>query len=97
MAVAALRNGKSILPYQLYVSGPGGTGKSYIIKMIHHDINYFFNLYEKTVRTDPLILLTAYTGTAAFNIDGITLHSALCLPTSGTENLSYEKINTLQT
>ena len=47
MAVAALRNGKAIPAYQLYVSGPGGTGKSYIIKMIHHDINYFFNLYEK--------------------------------------------------
>ena len=46
---------------------------------------------KKTVRTDPLILLTAYNGTAAFIIDGITLHSALCLPTSGTENHHMKK------
>ena len=92
MAVAALRNRKAIQAYQLYVSGPGGTGKSYIIKMIHHDINYFFNLYEKAVRTDRLILLPAYTGTAAFNIDGITQHSAVCLPTSGTENCARAQL-----
>ena len=59
--------------------------------MVHTDVNYFFNLYDKTVRDDPLVLLTAYSGTAAFDIGGITLHSALCLPTTGTEQLSDEK------
>ena len=63
--------------------------------MVHRDVN-FFNLYDKTVRGDPLVLLTACTGTAAFNIGGITLHSVLCLPTTRTECLSEEKQTTLQ-
>ena len=91
--VAALKTGETIPAYCLFLRGPGGTGKSHVIKMVHRDVNYFFNLYDKTVRDDPLVLLMVYTGTAAFNIG--MLHSVLCLPTGGTECLSDEKWTTL--
>ena len=45
------------------------------------------------------VLLTAPTGVAAFNIQGITLHSALLLGTSkfGSRPLTQGKLNTLRT
>ena len=95
-AVAAFKTGETIPAYYLFLSGPGGKGKSHVIKMVHRDVNYCFNLYDKIVRDDPLVLLTAYTDTAAFNIGGVTLHSSLCLPTPGIENLSDGKQTTLQ-
>ena len=46
------------------------------------------------------MLLTAPTGVAAINIDGITLHSALllgCSKYSGFQPLSNDRLNTLRT
>ena len=93
---AELKNGESVPAHFLFLSGSGGTRKSHVIKMIHKDVSYFFDLYKQTIRDDPLVLLSAYTGTTAFNIEGITLHSALCLPTTGKCYLSDEKRSTLQ-
>ena len=45
-ADAALRNGESVPAYYLFLSGCGGTGKSDVIKMIHRDVNYFFNIVQ---------------------------------------------------
>ena len=85
-----------IQPYKVFLSGPGGTGKSHCINLIHRDVNYFFrllnnNIYGQTKIKDdkPLILLTAPTGSAAFQIGGLTLHAALQL--SQNNHLSYEK------
>ena len=86
--MAAFKTGETIPAYYLFLSGPGGIGKSHVIKMVHRDVNYFLNIYDKTVRDEPLVLLTAYTGTTALTIGGVTLCSALCLPTTGTECLS---------
>ena len=43
----------------------------------------------------PIVLLTAPTGLAAFNIGGVTLHSAFMLQTSSdcAETSGWEKIN----
>lgn len=45
------------------------------------------------------MLLTAPTGVAAFNIQGMTVHSALLLSTSkfGNQPLTHDKLNTLRT
>ena len=62
-----------------YVGGPGGTGKSQLIKAIvafHQRINA-----KKTVK------LTAYTGTAAAHIGGSTTHALF-----GTEKKSKKKL-----
>lgn len=48
---------------------------------------------------DVIVLLTAPTGVAAFNIGGMTLHSALLLGRSKFaeyQSLSHDKANTLQ-
>ena len=49
---------------------------------------------------DVVVLLTAPTGVAAFNINGMTLHSALLLGRSkysGFQPLSHDRLNTLRT
>ena len=48
---------------------------------------------------DVTVLLTAPTGVAAFNIQGMTVHSALLLGTSKftTQPLTQDKLNTLRT
>ncbi len=101
--IVAKNNGECYPGYKLFVSGPGGTGKSHVIKMIHRDIQYFFKLEDNQIETDPYqshmdprVLLTAFTGTAAFNIDGLTLHTALQLPTNEKMFLSEEKLNILE-
>ena len=36
-AVVALKQGKPTVPYYVFVSGPGGVGKSHVIRLIHSD------------------------------------------------------------
>ncbi|TEB29565.1 hypothetical protein FA13DRAFT_1582852, partial [Coprinellus micaceus] len=58
-------------PLRMYLGGAAGTGKSTVIDCV----NEFF---EMTERTDE-IEICAFTGVAAQNIGGVTLHSALSL------------------
>ena len=95
-AVCNLKKGEDVPPYFIFLCGPGGTGKSHVVKLIQRDIHHFFNKDIHTNSDDPLVLLTAFTGTASFNIDGITLHSALCLPTRNTQGITDEKRSILQ-
>ena len=60
----------------MFLNGPGGTGKSHVSKLICHDVIHFLQQSLKLQPDEPLVLLTAPTGLAAFNIGGITLHSA---------------------
>ena len=82
--------------YKMFLSGPGGTGKSFVLQMIQRDTHYFMNQHRINNPENPLILMTAFTGTAAFVIDGITLHSALGLG-SFSDHLSHKKRAILQT
>ena len=36
-AVIALRNDRPVKPYNVFMSGPGGVGKSHAIRLIHSD------------------------------------------------------------
>jgi hypothetical protein len=56
---------------RMFLSGPGGTGKSRVI----HALQDFFRLRGQERR----FRLAAYTGVAARNINGMTLHSSLCI------------------
>ncbi|KAJ7212651.1 hypothetical protein GGX14DRAFT_308290, partial [Mycena pura] len=56
---------------RMLLSGPGGTGKSRVI----HALKDFFQMRGQARR----FRLAAYTGVAARNIEGMTLHSALCI------------------
>ena len=62
-------------------------------RLIRRDATYFLQKTMKIEPDQPIILLTAPTGLAAFNIGGVTLHSAFMLQTSGdcAETLGWEK------
>lgn len=61
LAIALIRKGKNV-----FVTGPGGCGKSWVIREVHES--------KSTV-------LCAPTGIAAINIGGVTCHSLFGLPT----------------
>jgi energy-coupling factor transporter ATP-binding protein EcfA2 len=69
-------------PLYLTVMGPGGCGKSHVIKAIqkvaHHRKPGCLD-----AGASQQVALAAPTGTAAFNIGGVTIHSLLSLPTTG--------------
>ena len=63
---------------KLIIHGPGGSGKSVILRAVAHKLR----------QAGIGVVIAAPTGVAAFNINGITLHSALSLPVT---NNSYGK------
>ncbi|XP_029173809.1 ATP-dependent DNA helicase PIF1-like [Nylanderia fulva] len=78
----AVESDKSIL--RLYVSEEGGTGKSFLIKTIKCWIKQ--NLNKDTAVTAP-------TGIAAFNIDGLTVHRLLQLPVEHGQTHKYKQLS----
>ncbi|KZV97594.1 hypothetical protein EXIGLDRAFT_607859, partial [Exidia glandulosa HHB12029] len=58
-------------PLRMMLSGAGGTGKSRVI----HALKFWFESRRQSRR----FRLASYTGVAANNIDGMTLHTALSL------------------
>ena len=98
-AVIALKQGKPIEPYRVFVSGPGGVGKSHVIRLIHSDTIKLLRLSGAIEPDDVIVLLTTPTGVAAFLISGMTLHSALLLGRSkygGFQPLSHDRLNSLR-
>ncbi|KAE8287246.1 hypothetical protein D5F01_LYC15215 [Larimichthys crocea] len=69
-----------------FVTGGAGCGKSHVIKCIHEEATKILRqlprFRDQGDMSTPAVLLTAFTGTAAFNISGKTLHSMLKLPRS---------------
>lgn len=61
-------------PLRLFITGSGGSGKSFVIKLAAELIDRLSACGSKTV------LLMAPTGIASYHIRGSTIHSALCLP-----------------
>ncbi|XP_071142171.1 uncharacterized protein [Mytilus edulis] len=65
-------------PFHLFLTGGAGTGKTHLVRCIYHEAN---RILSKTASTPDAtsVLLTAPTGTAAFNIEGSTIHSAFAI------------------
>ena len=74
--VHSMRSGKQIPGFRVFLGGPGGCGKSHVINMIRRDTIYFLQQTMNLSPDEPIVLLTAPTGLAAFNIGGITIHAA---------------------
>ena len=99
--VLALKQNKPIKPYCLFLSGPGGVGKSHVVKLIHTDTVKLLQCAQQITVEDVPILLTAATGVAVHNINGITVHSAFLLNDRKSTNSTYyglgaDILNTLQ-
>lgn len=72
-------------PIRLFITGGAGTGKSLLIKALYQTL---IRHYDKNLNRDlnsQSVLLCAPTGKAAFNIQGMTLHSAFHLPLNQAE------------
>ena len=65
-------------PVHIHISGPGGTGKSDLIRMIREMI--IRSSLKNSTSQSPAVVVVAPTGIAAYNIEGITIHRALNLP-----------------
>ena len=90
-AIVALKTNRPLAPYRLFLSGPGGVGKSHIIKLVHYDTMKLLKPLSGHFEPDELpLLLTAFTGTAAFGIEGMTLHSALSFSCGPNKNKDYQ-------
>ena len=99
--VLALKQNKPIKPYCLFLSRPGGVGKSHVVKLIHTDTVKLLQCAQQITAEDIPILLTASTGVAAHNIDGMTIHSAFLLNDRKSNystfyGLAADTLNTLQ-
>jgi len=95
----AVKTGK--LPLYDFISGGAGVGKSRLIKVLYQSLVRYFSHIPGAHPDEVSVLLCAPTGKAAFNIGGMTLHSALSLPVSQfggpLPNLSSDTANTLAT
>ena len=72
--INALRHGEKQEGYRIFLSGPGGTGKSHIVHLIQRDMSNFFKHTVKPDDDQSIILITSPTGSAAFQIGGSTIH-----------------------
>src|SRR6266498_2572420 len=80
-------------PLRIIVMGTAGTGKTYLINAIRGRLREMTGVKSKS----PVIVL-APTGVTAFNINGITIHSALSIPIIANKNLDIngERLKQLQ-
>ena len=70
--INAVRHGEN-QGYSFFLSGPGGTGKSHVVCLIQRDMSHFFKHTVKPDDDQPIVLIPAPTGSAAFQIGGSTL------------------------
>jgi PIF1-like helicase/Helitron helicase-like domain at N-terminus/UvrD-like helicase C-terminal domain len=82
------------------VTGSAGTGKSVLIKAVHQSLLRYLNAKVGSQPDNVKVLLCASTGKAAYNIGGMTLHSALALSVSQNshtmKDLSADVANTIR-
>ncbi|CAG2209097.1 unnamed protein product [Mytilus edulis] len=98
-----VKEGKTPEPFSIFITGGAGTGKSHIIRCIYHEATRILSKVSNTPDSVS-VLLTAPTGTAAFNIQGMTVHAAFAINKNATlpyqplgENLLNSLRNKLQT
>ncbi len=90
--------GQNPKPFHVFLSGGAGTGKSHLIKAVQYEANRLLRQASYNAE-ETKVLLTAPTGTAAFNIGGSTIHSSLKIPMRlkpQYEPLGEECLNTLR-
>ncbi|XP_072047334.1 uncharacterized protein [Amphiura filiformis] len=86
-------------PFHIFLTGGAGTGKSHVIRCINY---YAQKTFAKMTESadDVTVLLIAHLGTAAYNISGQTICTALKTGTRMTKDykpLGEESLSTLRT
>ena len=90
------RSGRKLDGFHIFLSGSGGTGKSHVVKMIQRDMCSLLRNIINPEPDQPIVLITAPTGSAAFNIGGSTVHAAFSLHDKSRAKLTYEKRSLMQ-
>ena len=78
-------------PIYLFIIGGAGVGKTLTAKAI---FQMLIRIYDSQKTTDPMKpkgLILAYTGKAAYNAGGTTIHSALLMPFNKSQLFSLTK------
>ena len=70
-------NCKALKPLHMFVSGVGGTGKSFLIESIRSQVK---EIWKDGVGDDTTCAVAAPTGLAAYNVGGVTVHRLFQLP-----------------
>lgn len=68
------------VPFQFFLSGAAGVGKSTVINAIYQLVSHHFDNTHGNQLDSIKVLLTAFSGKAATIIKGTTLHTAFALP-----------------
>ena len=94
--INALRHGKKQEGYRIFLSGPGGEREK---SCCMSDTKRHVPLFKHTVKPgddQPIVLITASTGSAAFQIGGSTIHSVFLLYDNLKSKPSWEKRTQMQ-
>ncbi|XP_072052002.1 uncharacterized protein [Amphiura filiformis] len=89
---------QNVDPFQMFVTGGAGTGKSHVIKCIQYYAKKVFAGMTESAE-DMTVLSLAHLGTAAFNICGQTICSGLKINPKSQKDykpLGEESLNTLR-
>ena len=81
---------------QNFSQWPRGTGKSHVVHLIQRDMSHFFKHTLKPDDDQPIVLITAPTGSAAFQIAESTFHSTFLLHNNFKLKPSWEKRSKMQ-
>ena len=72
------------------------TSPCHVVHLIQRDMSHFFKHTVKPDDDQPIVLITAPTGSAAFQIGGSTIHSAFLLHDNYKSKPSWEKRSKMQ-
>ncbi|XP_070203473.1 uncharacterized protein [Littorina saxatilis] len=88
------------LPFYYFLSGGAGVGKSRLVSAIYHALVRFLGSHAGENPDSTRVLLCAPTGKAAYNIRGVTLHTAFMMPASQSlstyQKLDFSRLNSLR-
>ena len=68
---------KDLKPLHMFVSGVGGTGKSFLIETVRSLVK---EIWKDDASNDTICAVAAPTGLAAYNVGGVTVHRLFQLP-----------------
>ena len=81
---------------QNFSKWPRGDRESHVVHLIQRDMSHFFKHTVKPDDDQPIVLITAPTGSAAFQIGRSTIHSAFLLYDNLKSKPSWEKRTQMQ-
>ena len=93
--INAVRHGKKQEGYRIFLSGLGGQGKV-MLYILYKETSHFF---KHTVNLDddqPIVLITAPTGSAAFQLGGSTIYFTFLLHDNFKSQPNWEKRSQMQ-